>query len=134
MRVDELVFPADFVILDMDKDSKTPLVLRRPFLATGKAFINVEMGELILRFNNEDVVFNVFYHKENNQCYWIHTVEHEQDKKDYNQIKGDPGDQEKNVVACSYKTPDMMQMYALLISSFVTLYSYLDSVYLESLS
>jgi hypothetical protein len=31
----------------------------RPFLATGRALIDVEMGKLILRFQNEHVVFNI---------------------------------------------------------------------------
>lgn len=60
VRVNGLLFLADFVILDMQEDSKIPLILVRPLLATCKALINVEMGELILRFNKEQVVFNVF--------------------------------------------------------------------------
>ena len=35
VRVDKFVFPVDFVILDMEEDSKVPLILGRPFLATG---------------------------------------------------------------------------------------------------
>ncbi|XP_050919223.1 uncharacterized protein LOC127136739 [Lathyrus oleraceus] len=60
VRVDDLGFPANFVILDMPEDSETPLLLGRSFLETCKALIYVVMGELILRFNNEKVVFNVF--------------------------------------------------------------------------
>lgn len=120
----------------MDEDLKTSLRLERPFLATGKALIDMEMGELILRFNNEKVVFNVFemmqYHKENPQCYRIDIIEHEQYKKDCNQIIVDPIDQEKNVVTCLYKISNMMQRYALPISYVITPYSYLDSVCLES--
>lgn len=75
VRVYDLVFPADFVILDMIKDSKTPLILIRPFLDTSKTIIDVVMRDLILRFNNENVVFNVFeelkHHKEESQCYEI---------------------------------------------------------------
>lgn len=50
VRVDGLLFPPDFVILDMPQDSETPLMLGKPFLATGKALIDVALGELILRF------------------------------------------------------------------------------------
>jgi len=35
VKVNELVFPADFVILDMAEDEEMPLILGRPFLATG---------------------------------------------------------------------------------------------------
>jgi hypothetical protein len=59
VKVNELLFPADFVILDMEEDDETPLLLGRHFLATGRALIDVEMGKLILRFQNEHVVFNI---------------------------------------------------------------------------
>ncbi|MCI70147.1 hypothetical protein A2U01_0091410, partial [Trifolium medium] len=39
----------------MDEDSEVPLLLGRPFLATGRALIDVEMRELMLRFQNEQV-------------------------------------------------------------------------------
>lgn len=79
VRVDGLFFPADFVNLDMLEDSKTPLLLRRSFLVICKVVINVEMGEFILRFNKEQVVFKVFeatkYKKENPQWYEVDVVE-----------------------------------------------------------
>ena len=34
VKVNDLLFPADFVILDMEEDDETPLLLGRPFLAT----------------------------------------------------------------------------------------------------
>ena len=44
VKVNELVFPADFVILDLAEDEDMPLILGRPLLATGRALIDVEMG------------------------------------------------------------------------------------------
>lgn len=41
VRVGGLLFPIEFIILDMPKDSETPLLLGRPFLATSKTLINV---------------------------------------------------------------------------------------------
>ncbi|XP_022042432.1 uncharacterized protein LOC110945102 [Helianthus annuus] len=32
VKIDKFVFPVDFVILDVDEDSKVPLILGRPFL------------------------------------------------------------------------------------------------------
>jgi hypothetical protein len=79
VKVNELVFPADFVILDMAEDDDMPLILGRPFLATGRALIDVEMGQLMLRFHNEQVVFNIFetmtHRSENPKCYWIDVIE-----------------------------------------------------------
>ncbi|XP_073120556.1 uncharacterized protein [Henckelia pumila] len=49
VKVNKFIFPADFVILDMDKDEETPLIFGRPFLATARALIDVHKGELTLR-------------------------------------------------------------------------------------
>ncbi|XP_050909986.1 uncharacterized protein LOC127123850 [Lathyrus oleraceus] len=59
-HVDELVFHTDFVVLDTKRDSGRSVILRRPFLATGNAKIDIKMGELILKFNKEKVVFKVY--------------------------------------------------------------------------
>ena len=79
VKVNELVFPADFVILDMVEDEDIPLILGRPFLAIGRAPIDVEMGQLKLRFHNEQVVFNIFetmkHRGENPKCYRIDVVD-----------------------------------------------------------
>jgi hypothetical protein len=79
VKVNELVFLADFVILDMAEDEDMPLILGSPFLATGHALIDVEMGHLVLRFHSEQVVFNIFeamkHRAENPKCYWINDIE-----------------------------------------------------------
>ncbi|XP_016553703.1 uncharacterized protein LOC107853183 [Capsicum annuum] len=46
VKVDMFIFPADFVILDYAMDVENPIILRRPFLATRKAFVDVESGEV----------------------------------------------------------------------------------------
>ncbi|XP_050896670.1 uncharacterized protein LOC127103457 [Lathyrus oleraceus] len=51
VKVDNLLFPADFVNLDMPEDAEIPLLLGRPFLATRIALMDVEREGLILRFN-----------------------------------------------------------------------------------
>ncbi|KAL1543963.1 hypothetical protein AAHA92_20873 [Salvia divinorum] len=60
VRVNEFVFPADFVILDMEEDRAVPLILGRPFLAIGKTLIDVENGQLTFRFNGESVTFSIY--------------------------------------------------------------------------
>ncbi|XP_075109013.1 uncharacterized protein LOC142180823 [Nicotiana tabacum] len=59
VQVGKFVFPADFVILDCQVDEEIPLILGRPFLATGRALIDCETGELKMRLNDEEVIFNV---------------------------------------------------------------------------
>ena len=34
VKVDEFIFPADFVVLDMEKEANISIILGRPFLAT----------------------------------------------------------------------------------------------------
>ncbi|WP_198155488.1 retropepsin-like aspartic protease, partial [Candidatus Burkholderia verschuerenii] len=60
IRVGNFIYPADFVIVDMEVDKKVPLILGRPFLATGRALIDVEQGNVTLRFNDEKIEFNIF--------------------------------------------------------------------------
>ncbi|XP_057790981.1 uncharacterized protein LOC131008098 [Salvia miltiorrhiza] len=40
VQVEQFIFPADFVVLDMPEDKNTPLILGRPFLATDRALID----------------------------------------------------------------------------------------------
>ncbi|XP_070014007.1 uncharacterized protein [Nicotiana sylvestris] len=46
VRVDKFILLADFVILDCEVDYEVPIILGRPFLATGKALVDVEAREL----------------------------------------------------------------------------------------
>ncbi|XP_070018298.1 uncharacterized protein [Nicotiana sylvestris] len=59
VQVGKFVFPADFVILDCQVDEEIPIILGRPFLAIGRALIDCETGELKMRPNDEEVIFNV---------------------------------------------------------------------------
>ncbi|XP_075475699.1 uncharacterized protein LOC142509748 [Primulina tabacum] len=61
VKVDKFIFPADFVILDMEEDHDAPLIFGRPFLATERALIDVHKGELTLRVGGEAVIFNIYH-------------------------------------------------------------------------
>ncbi|XP_049358593.1 uncharacterized protein LOC125823236 [Solanum verrucosum] len=60
VKVDRFIFPADFVILDCDIDAKIPIILGRPFLATGRVLVDVESGELKIRVNEDEVTFDMY--------------------------------------------------------------------------
>ena len=60
VKVGKFVLPVDFVILDMEEDDSVPIILGRPFLATGKAQINVQEGERKLRVQGDEITFHVF--------------------------------------------------------------------------
>ena len=59
VKVGKFIFPVYFVIMQMEEDTQVPLLLGRPFLATGVALIDVQKGELTLRVGNEAVHFNI---------------------------------------------------------------------------
>uniref|UniRef100_A0A1U7VS03 Uncharacterized protein LOC104221328 n=2 Tax=Nicotiana sylvestris TaxID=4096 RepID=A0A1U7VS03_NICSY len=46
IQLGKFVFPIDFVILYCKVDEEIPIILGRPFLATGRALIDYETGEL----------------------------------------------------------------------------------------
>jgi len=47
----------DFVVLDMQEDMKTPLILGRPFLSTTNAHIDVKVGEIKFHINGKEERF-----------------------------------------------------------------------------
>nr|GEW30680.1 reverse transcriptase domain-containing protein [Tanacetum cinerariifolium] len=59
LKVGKFHFPTDFVVVDFDADPRVPLILRRSFLKTGRALIDVYAKELTLRVNNEAVTFHL---------------------------------------------------------------------------
>ena len=59
VKVGKFVFPVDFIILDIEEDSQVPLLLGRPFLATGAALIDMQKGVLTLRVGEEAADFNM---------------------------------------------------------------------------
>ncbi|XP_075515813.1 uncharacterized protein LOC142550623 [Primulina tabacum] len=61
VKVDKFIFPPDFVILYMEEDHDTPLIFGRPFLAAGRALIDVHKGELTLRVGGEAIIFNIYH-------------------------------------------------------------------------
>ncbi|GJU32399.1 reverse transcriptase domain-containing protein [Tanacetum coccineum] len=59
IEVGKFTFLADFVILEMEEDSKVPLILGRPFLHTADAVIRVKQKQLNLVVGTERMIFNI---------------------------------------------------------------------------
>ncbi|XP_015940179.1 uncharacterized protein LOC107465726 [Arachis duranensis] len=80
VKVGEFIFPADFVVLNMEEEANASIILGRPFLATAGAIVDVQKGEYVLRLHEEKMVFNVFtamsYPKESiGECMMVDTME-----------------------------------------------------------
>nr|XP_023871776.1 uncharacterized protein LOC111984376 [Quercus suber] len=82
VQVNNLVFPADFYVLDIGNgDQTTPILLGRPFLKTSKTTIDVHSGTLTMKFDGEIVKFNIYdamkYPDDDNPVYSIDVIDSE---------------------------------------------------------
>jgi hypothetical protein len=53
VKIREFLVPVDFMVLDMQPDSRVSLILGRPFLSTANARINVGGGEITFEINGK---------------------------------------------------------------------------------
>ncbi|KAL0358207.1 UNVERIFIED_CONTAM: hypothetical protein Scaly_1506400 [Sesamum calycinum] len=63
VQVNELVFLADFFVIDMREDNSpnsTSILLGRPFLKTARTKIDVHNGTLTMEFDGEIIRFNIY--------------------------------------------------------------------------
>ncbi|XP_042415111.1 uncharacterized protein LOC122004262 [Zingiber officinale] len=63
VKVSDLIFPADFYILDMEGDvlmNRAPIILGRPFLKTARTKIDVHAGTLSMEIADVVVQFSIF--------------------------------------------------------------------------
>ncbi|CAL2277581.1 unnamed protein product [Prunus armeniaca] len=64
VKVEELIWSADFLVLEMEEapihDNQLPLILGRPFMATAGAIIDVKKGTLTMNVFDETIGFKVF--------------------------------------------------------------------------
>ena len=69
----------------MEEYHEVPLILGRPFLATGRVMIDVQQDNLILKINDEHVTFNVFksmkYSSSLDTCFKIDAIDQFVDEK-----------------------------------------------------
>ncbi|XP_050914751.1 uncharacterized protein LOC127129643 [Lathyrus oleraceus] len=75
VHVNGLTLSAYFMVIDMKYYSRGSVILGRPFLAIGKAKIDMETGEMTLKFNKGNVVFNAYkwtlYVEDLETCYQL---------------------------------------------------------------
>jgi hypothetical protein len=54
VKIRDLFMPVDFMVLDMQPDSKVSLILGRPFLSTANAHIDVRAREIRFNINRKE--------------------------------------------------------------------------------
>nr|GEX50868.1 reverse transcriptase domain-containing protein [Tanacetum cinerariifolium] len=80
VEVGKFTFPADFVILEMEEDTKVSLILRRPFLYTTDAVIPVKQKQLNLGVGTERMIFNIDFtmkhsYSNDDTCFSINVID-----------------------------------------------------------
>ena len=74
-------FPADFFIMDIEKDAEIPLILGRPFMLTSKCMVDMGNGNLEMSVDDQKVTFNLFdvikHPSDHKACFKMEKVEHE---------------------------------------------------------
>ncbi|CAN6567552.1 unnamed protein product [Malus baccata var. baccata] len=82
IRVNHLIFPADFYVLEMDESDHTPslpILLGRPFMKTARTKIDVFNGTLSMEFDGEVFNFNlsdsIKYPSEDHSCFCIDIID-----------------------------------------------------------
>nr|GEV28821.1 hypothetical protein [Tanacetum cinerariifolium] len=80
IKVDKFVLPKDFIILDMPGDSRVPIILGRPFLATARAMIDVFNKKITLRVGDDEVIFDMDQSikrspTKDDECYGIDNID-----------------------------------------------------------
>ncbi|XP_022874280.1 uncharacterized protein LOC111393115 [Olea europaea var. sylvestris] len=83
VQIDKFYYPIDFLFLDVkvdvNVDSKIPIILGRPFLATANALINCRNGLMELSFGNMTLEVNIFHitkqPMENDECHHTYMID-----------------------------------------------------------
>ncbi|CAN6691834.1 unnamed protein product [Malus baccata var. baccata] len=82
VQVDQLIFPADFYVLEMDESDHAPslpILLGRPFMKTAQTKIDMYSGTLSMEFDGEVVNFNlsdsIKYPSEDHSCFSIDIID-----------------------------------------------------------
>ncbi|KAM1559976.1 hypothetical protein TB1_003248 [Malus domestica] len=82
VKVNHLVFPADFYVLEMDESDHAPslpILLGSPFMKTARTKIDVYSGTLSMEFDGEVVNFNlsdsIKYPSEDHSCFSIDIID-----------------------------------------------------------
>ncbi|XP_022023798.1 uncharacterized protein LOC110924063 [Helianthus annuus] len=75
VKVGEFVFPANFVILDMEEDTEIPLILGQPLLGTARAMVDISDGKLTLGVGEKEIKFEVGQRSEDDPVKYLNAID-----------------------------------------------------------
>ncbi|XP_019229595.1 PREDICTED: uncharacterized protein LOC109210607 [Nicotiana attenuata] len=59
VRADKFVFHVNFIVVNMEENREVPLILGRSFLSTGRAILDIQERQLMLRVGEERLIFKM---------------------------------------------------------------------------
>lgn len=60
VKVDKFLFPIDFIVIDMEEDDDSPLILSRPLMKIARMVIDIDDGLMKVRVQDEELCLNLF--------------------------------------------------------------------------
>ncbi|GJR12575.1 reverse transcriptase domain-containing protein [Tanacetum coccineum] len=132
VKVENFNFIVDFFIVDFEADPRVPIILRRPFLRTARALVDLYEEKLTLRVGNEEVVFYSDKSSRNNSrdihsVHCINIIDFSKDKM----ISGNPTPSSDSVVESPSLSPIPYGDSDSLVEETDTLFSHIDDSFPE---
>ena len=59
VRVKHLIFPANFVVIDIEEDVDIPLILGRPFMSTANCVVDIRKRKLQMAIEDQQIRANL---------------------------------------------------------------------------
>ena len=81
IQVKQLVFPAKFVVMDIEEDPDIPIILGCPFMSITNCIVDMGKGKLELSMEDQKALFDLFeainHLNDMKACFDLGKVEHE---------------------------------------------------------
>ena len=85
VKVKHLIFPADFVVIDIEEDVDIPLILDHPFMSTASCVVDIGKKMLQMGIEDQKINFDLFHKDKDspdrNVCLKGHVMEERRPEK-----------------------------------------------------
>ena len=79
VRIKDLIFPADFVVMDIEEDADIPLILGRSFMYTTSCVVDMGKRKLQMAIEDQQISFDMFHEEkalpDQNVCLKVNVME-----------------------------------------------------------
>ena len=117
VKVESFIFRANFVILYCEMDFEVPIILWRLFLATGRALVDIEKGQMKFWLNNEEATFNICrYMRQSCEVQFVSPISYKVESLSEVQIKNRLGVEALAAVIMNFES-DFMEEYESLVAA-----------------